>query len=906
MGEIDNGESTTISISGHDETATLQWQNSTDNSSFSDMSGQTGTSVSTGALTQTTYYRVISTKDGCDAISSTAIVSVRATFDNDYAYRRNITIDNTKVDCSSNLTDFPVLISISGDDDLKQSAGKVQSANGYDIIFRGSDGSALSHDLEEYDGTAGDLIVWVKIPTLFCNANTVIQMYYGDCDFAGGDPSATGTWSNSYTGVYHMNDNPTGTIDDRTANLDDGTAINFDADTRTTGQIGQAINFDGNNDFITFGEDPMITGASARTYSAWVNVDQFLEGGIFAGGNTGGNDFSLVTTASENNFRAEFGTESNEYTFASSLDNWKYVTLTYDGSNVDIYLDGVLFDTRTATLNTPTGQNVLLGEWADNHFDGIIDEFTISSAARSESWISTQYNNQSSPSTFYSIGDEVSEFVWNGSVDNDWNDPANWSTCTVPNATDDVVIPTGLTNYPQLDQNRTNNDVSIASGASLDLGGFELTITDDFDNDGTFTHSNGKIIFGGNKAEQVIKGDSEIDFYALEINKSGGKVILNKNVDVENVFTLTDGFLDLDDDTLNITASGSISGGSSTSFIVADGDDCLKQRSLGTGFRTGNIIFPVGTDTASYTPVTLNNSGTSDDFCVNVCQGIYEDGACSGTAFDSKVVNKTWNVDPVTGTGLDVEMTLQWNDADMTGDYDLSAAYVAHYTGSAWNRYASQDISSQTEPYVLTQSNVTSFSPQGSGSDDQGLPVELMRFAGKLVNEAVRLEWSTASEINNEKFVVEKSLDGNTFYEIATVKGSGTTISQRDYDYTDSRLNAEVHYYRLRQIDFDGTEDFSSVIRISTIESSSSARLVVQPVPANEELVIITDLDLISFEILNMMGQKLITGPLERNADYKIDIVDLENGQYVLKLKSEKNFIYRRIIKDLGSSAMNR
>jgi hypothetical protein len=93
----------------------------------------------------------------------------------EYAYRKAITIDHTKV--SATLTNFPILISISDDNDLKN---HVTSVNGYDLVFKDGSGTKLAHELERWDGSTGSLVAWVKIPFLSSVTDTVIYMWYGD------------------------------------------------------------------------------------------------------------------------------------------------------------------------------------------------------------------------------------------------------------------------------------------------------------------------------------------------------------------------------------------------------------------------------------------------------------------------------------------------------------------------------------------------------------------------------------------------------------------------------------------------------------------------------------------------------------------------------------------------------
>jgi hypothetical protein len=92
------------------------------------------------------------------------------------------------------------------------------------------------------------------------------------------------------------------------------------------------------------------------------------------------------------------------------------------------------------------------------------------------------------------------------------------------------------------------------------------------------------------------------------------------------------------------------------------------------------------------------------------------------------------------------------------------------------------------------------------------LPISLISFDGKRVSNNVQLDWSTASEVNNSYFTIERSPDGKTFAELTRVEGAGNSTDQSDYSWTDENTNKNECYYRLSQTDFDGhTETFNTV-----------------------------------------------------------------------------------------------
>src|SRR5690606_22551326 len=126
-----------------------------------------------------------------------------------YAYKKQLTIDATQVCGTTALTDFPLLIELTGDY-LKTTGngGLIRSANGYDIVFTASDESTiLYHQINHYNGTTGNYAAWVKIPSLSATVNTTIYMYYGKASVTT-NPSSPDTWNGNFRTVYHFeNDN---------------------------------------------------------------------------------------------------------------------------------------------------------------------------------------------------------------------------------------------------------------------------------------------------------------------------------------------------------------------------------------------------------------------------------------------------------------------------------------------------------------------------------------------------------------------------------------------------------------------------------------------------------------------------------------------------------------------------
>jgi hypothetical protein len=111
------------------------------------------------------------------------------------------------------------------------------------------------------------------------------------------------------------------------------------------------------------------------------------------------------------------------------------------------------------------------------------------------------------------------------------------------------------------------------------------------------------------------------------------------------------------------------------------------------------------------------------------------------------------------------------------------------------------------------------------------LPVELLAFEARPVDDEVACSWTTATELNNDFFTVERSADGTVFIDIGEVEGSGTTLVMHDYAFTDEQPLSGLSYYRLRQTNLDGTDTWSEVVAVW--RDAPSTDLVVYPNPAS-------------------------------------------------------------------------
>jgi hypothetical protein len=163
------------------------------------------------------------------------------------------------------------------------------------------------------------------------------------------------------------------------------------------------------------------------------------------------------------------------------------------------------------------------------------------------------------------------------------------------------------------------------------------------------------------------------------------------------------------------------------------------------------------------------------------------------------------------------------------------------------------------------------------------LPIKLLSFSGKCYNKNILLKWSTTSEINNDFFALEKSIDGIIWTAITKIKGNSTTIN--NYSFTDTEQNNQQVYYRLRQVDIDGRFEYSKIISVDNCSTNINL-FTISPNPSNGNITVkingLTGLQ--QLQIYNAVGQFVKKVQVIQNKN--ISIFDLPNGLYFIKLKN--------------------
>jgi hypothetical protein len=220
-----------------------------------------------------------------------------------------------------------------------------------------------------------------------------------------------------------------------------------------------------------------------------------------------------------------------------------------------------------------------------------------------------------------------------------------------------------------------------------------------------------------------------------------------------------------------------------------------------------------------------------------------------------------------------------------------------HLTGSSignFNMKAAPIVGLNTD----IDNDIRSASFYYMGADEvtsSPLPVKLLQFTGISLNDDAKLNWATANETNNKGFFVERSLDGKLFETVKFVDGAGNSNRLINYQMIDKNAfapaNVNVLYYRLKQLDFDGKFNYSSIVKIVKTESKISDNVKMYPNPFTNEInvsFVSASNQTATIEILDIQGKLIQTNSVNVFAGFNNLAINnlnvLNNGFYFVRL----------------------
>lgn len=396
-----------------------------------------------------------------------------------------------------------------------------------------------------------------------------------------------------------------------------------------------------------------------------------------------------------------------------------------------------------------------------------------------------------------------------------------------------------------------NGNLTIGTGATLNnsTNNSNITLAGNWANNGIFTAGTGTVIFNGSVSQNIT---GATNFYNMTISKPGGNVTLASAATVNGTLTLTTGHvISTAANILGFNSSATVSGGSASSFISG-----VASKVMAAG---STFTFPLGSATGSrYRPLRLANTGLLDTWTVEYIGNDPTSGGFENTSVNSLNIQKAsdfeyWNISHALVSN-EADVTLSYNTGSYGGSDvgNVSSLRVGHWDAlnSRWDlaSFGTHTQSGTNIAGTVTAPDVNNFSPFTLSSLDlpSPLPLEWLIFtADRLDNLSVNLNWKTAQEHNSERFEIERSSDGLNFFKIGSVPGAGNSAEIRSYEYSDTEASASLrHYYRIRQIDYDGKFDYSDVVVVMET-GEVGKRWMVSPNPvAENQSLLLSNLDM--------------------------------------------------------------
>jgi hypothetical protein len=478
---------------------------------------------------------------------------------------------------------------------------------------------------------------------------------------------------------------------------------------------------------------------------------------------------------------------------------------------------------------------------------------------------------------------------WNGSFNTDWFNCSNWDNLTIPSNTTDVIIPP-VVNNPIIGASPLNypngaeaHHIDHTGTLTINNASSRFNIYGDFANNGTLNHSNGDVIFTGGEM-QTISGTGATSFYRASITKPANNLVLSRQVDIQSSLTFASGLIETSNTNILRFLAGSSVAGTPSGISYVSG----PVRKIGNTAFT----FPIG-KAGYYAPAGISAPGVvTDAFTAEYINAAGPNRHLKPPSLDHISGCEYWNIERTTGTS-NVRVVLSWDTPRSCGVGNLSDLRVTHYLPTPiWEDLTQGDFAGNTTgtttagtiitPYPVTDFNTVIFT-LATSTIQNPLPVRLLTFRARYNGRTVDLNWATATEINSDYFLMERSTDGINFSAIGRVQAAGNSSVRLNYAGEDRQPLNGVSYYRLKMYDRNGGFEYSSVERIiiqgqlltviPTVTSNGRVNVQLSALPdGNPSLQL--------FDIAGRMVWKTnVTGTV-----IPVDLSTYAKGMYVLRL----------------------
>jgi hypothetical protein len=424
-------------------------------------------------------------------------------------------------------------------------------------------------------------------------------------------------------------------------------------------------------------------------------------------------------------------------------------------------------------------------------------------------------------------------------------------------------------------------DVDIASTGTMTLGSSgtpDLRIKGNFTNSGTFTCGTSTVTLNG-AAAQATAG---VTYHNLTLHNTTSPATsaatLAANCAIGGTLTLTTGVLNTGAFTVDLGASGAIAETAiaPTSYVTG-----AVKATRNTGSSSGAVTF-------GGLGLSMTETSKTDNSTVVIRQT----GTASVGAGNNSIL-RYFDITPAVDAAMSGTIVFSYTTAELNGQAEDSLKI--YKSDSPYTTWSQQTTTVNAAANTLTTSGITSFSRwTASNKVSAPLPVAFLSFNAKLKNTVVELSWQTANEINNDYFVIERSIDGKIWESMDTIKGAGNSSNVLNYANSDNNPLSGTSYYRLKQVDFDKNFSYSN-IAVVNFDGIKIIDLFPNPSEGNFNILIQTSIEAsIDLTIYNAIGQIIKTQAMQITKGVNTLHAQFEGstGKYLITVKSTDGKYY--------------
>ncbi len=720
-----------------------------------------------------------------------------------------------------------------------------------------------------------------------------------------------------------------------------------------------ALDFDGINDltgdYISFAASPVYDN-STLTIEAWIkSTSNFPEREIVSWGNTG-TDAVVEFRMQEGKLQFGIDPKNNLSDWDAVIGstnintgNWTHVAVVKSGTSVKLYVNGIEDGSKTI-VKVPTVNQFTIGTmrqkgvpffstWTNKYyyFPGQIDEVRIWNSVRTtaeirESMMKTLLGNETGLVAYYRFDqydgsilydltsnhydgtltnmDAATDWVssnafntWIGGESTTWGTAANWSSGTIPGATDNV----GLYKWV------LGSEATISSSSTVNNLLFSSTSSPTLDN----ISVNGNLILEKNldlNGKIITLGSiGYLSEGSYRLYGTSGTITTTRNLDIlsnENIAGLG-AVISSGRKTYTVTGAGSnIVDGVYEYYDIYNGKNRYKNGDFYIAYEFGMWSILDESLQYYYSSGSENEDPPTDGWEIfmgmepvpTLTLGATQTmgnttitrGHVSQTYSGTNSINRYYEINPANNVNLNAKLVFNYLNDELNGITENNLVLFKQTNPDVW---VAQSSTLDAVNNTLTLEGISSFS-KWTAADNSAFPVELTSLTASYTKNNVMLKWLTATEINNYGFEIQKSENGEEFTKIGFVEGHGNSNSTNVYTFIDNNVSPGNYFYRLKQLDNNGNFSVSERIAVEIPFLPKEFALYQNyPNPFNPVTKIKYSIPvegLVNIAIFNMLGEKVmqLVNTNTKAGNYEIDFngSTFSSGVYFYKIESG-NFV---------------